>query len=468
MKKNMDKNKKKNSINGKYKKNGKIDNYDDVITTCCLCIQTKKSKKKSLIAGCITNFGILAILLVYTLLGAFIFLAIEGGAAKVHQKTLATTSYQANENRNTIPLPKVNSSIAQVSAELRTQTVESIWEITVSLNILYKENWTRLAAQEIARFQEKLVARVAADVSEQYGDARALESAPALVTDDYEWNFAKAFLYSLTILTTIGYGSVAPKTALGKAVTIGYAVIGIPLTLLYLSVVGALLSRLARSIFSRALCCCLCSKCGYCCLDERTMTTKERKEKLRRQDDFRSQTLHLQEPYYVRSPSGTIISASQANSLSTNSIKDKAQGLHFLRDCDSMSCDTDSKISLRGFSILAPISLCLAAIFTYIFFGALILYQLEGWSVIDGVYFCFMSLSTIGFGHLAPGLTQKNGASSGTIWFCSIYIMTGLALTAMCFNVLHDEIVHRLRHHERFLKANNNPKTSTPEFLQRS
>lgn len=264
-----------------------------------------------------------------------------------------------------------------------------------------------------------------------------------------------------------GYGSVAPKTALGKAVTIGYAVIGIPLTLLYLSVVGALLSRLARSIFSRALCCCLCSKCGYCCLDERTMAVKERKEKVRRQDDYRSQTLHLQEPYYVRSPSGTIISASQANSISNNSIKDKTQGLNFLRDCDSMSCaDTDSKVSLRGFSILAPISLCLAAIFTYIFFGALVLYQLEGWSPIDGVYFCFMSLSTIGFGHLAPGLTQKNGATTGTIWFCSIYIMTGLALTAMCFNVLHDEIVHRLRHHDKVLK--NTQKILTPEFLQRS
>lgn len=204
MKTNMDKSKKKNSINGKYKKNGKVDSYDDVITTCCLCIQTRKSKRKSLIAGCVTNLGIFIILLVYTLIGAFIFLAIEGSAAKVHQKTLATTSYQANENRKTNPLPKVNSSIAQVSAELRSQTVESIWEITVSLNILYKENWTRLAAQEIAKFQEKLVARVAADVSEQYGGVRALESVPALVTDDYEWNFAKAFLYSLTVLTTIG------------------------------------------------------------------------------------------------------------------------------------------------------------------------------------------------------------------------------------------------------------------------
>ncbi|KAL4712339.1 hypothetical protein ACJJTC_001500 [Scirpophaga incertulas] len=467
----MDKNKKKNHSNGKYKKNGKADSYkseDDVVTTCCVCVKTKKSKKKTLVAGCITNLGIFVLLLAYTLLGAFIFLAIEGSAAKIHQKTLATTSYQAQDSPKHIS-PKLNGTISQASAELRSQTVESIWEITVSLNILYKENWTRLAAQEIARFQEKLVARVAADVSAQYGGARALESAPALVVDDYEWNFAKAFLYSLTVLTTIGYGSVAPKTALGKAVTIGYAVIGIPLTLLYLSVVGALLSRLARSVFSRALCCCLCTKCGYCCLDERTMASKERKEKVRRQDDYRSQTLHLQEPYYVRSPSGTIISASQAHSVSTNSIKDKTAGLSFLRDCDSMSCtDTDSKVSLRGFSILAPVSLCLAAIFTYIFFGALILYQLEGWSPIDGVYFCFMSLSTIGFGHLAPGATQKNGASTGTVWFCSIYIMTGLALTAMCFNVLHDEIVHRLRHHEKVLKANNPQKILTSEFLHRS
>lgn len=200
----MDKNKKKNHVNGKYKKTNKTDNYridDDIETTCCFCFKTRKSKKKSLIAGCITNLGIFILLLAYTLLGAFIFLAIEGSAAKVHQKTLATTSYQANEK--SVPLSKLNGTISQASAELRSQTVESIWEITVSLNILYKENWTRLAAQEISRFQEKLVARVAADVSAQYG-ARALESAPALVVDDYEWNFAKAFLYSLTVLTTIG------------------------------------------------------------------------------------------------------------------------------------------------------------------------------------------------------------------------------------------------------------------------
>lgn len=199
----MDKNKKKNHVNGKYNKNCKSEAYriEDDVATCCFCIKTEASKKQTLVTGCATNAGIFVLLLGYTLIGAFIFLAIEGSAAKVHQKTLATTSYQANEK--SVPLSKFNGTISQASAELRSQTVESIWEITVSLNILYKENWTRLAAQEIARFQEKLVARVAADVSAQYG-ARALESAPALVVDDYEWNFAKAFLYSLTVLTTIG------------------------------------------------------------------------------------------------------------------------------------------------------------------------------------------------------------------------------------------------------------------------
>lgn len=36
------------------------------------------------------------------------------------------------------------------------RTVDRLWSITEDLNILYKENWTRLAAQEVQLFQVRL------------------------------------------------------------------------------------------------------------------------------------------------------------------------------------------------------------------------------------------------------------------------------------------------------------------------
>lgn len=36
-------------------------------------------------------------------------------------------------------------------------TVDRLWSITEDLNILYKENWTRLAAQEVQLFQVSLL-----------------------------------------------------------------------------------------------------------------------------------------------------------------------------------------------------------------------------------------------------------------------------------------------------------------------
>lgn len=50
---------------------------------------------------------------------------------------------------------------------------------------------------------------------------------------------------------------------------------------------------------------------------------------------------------------------------------------------------------------------------------------------------------------MIPGLYPSHsniGSQNKTIWFCSGYIMFGMALTAMCFNILHDELVHRLAH----------------------
>uniref|UniRef100_A0ABD2VXC5 Potassium channel domain-containing protein n=1 Tax=Trichogramma kaykai TaxID=54128 RepID=A0ABD2VXC5_9HYME len=398
----------------------------------CLCFggAPDKASRHSFLKGFLINLAICALLVLYTLVGSFIFLYLERSEeAPDHQMLAATIPGSGRVNiKNSTWLNRINAA--------RTLTVENLWITTEKLNILYRENWTRLANEELTRFQEQVVRTLTDSLGEQIPPMHAGTSGSS---DDvigekivkYEWNFARAFLYSLTVLTTIGYGSIAPRSSVGKLVTMGYAFVGIPLTLIYLSSAGGLLSRCARGVFTRALCCCLCSNCGYCCYDERRMEEKERRMRKRRQQE--EQQLQLQEPFYVRANASQYPSSVEIKT----SPKDEVLSL--------------SSGDRPNVTILAPISICLGAMFLYIAAGAFTLHKLEGWSFVDASYFCFMSLSTIGFGELVPGsypiLPKKTSQErNATVWFCSCYIMWGMALTAMCFNILHDEIVHRLSH----------------------
>jgi hypothetical protein len=90
----------------------------------------------------------------------------------------------------------------------------------------------------------------------------------------------------------------------------------------------------------------------------------------------------------------------------------------------------------------------------YICFGAVLFSEWEDWNFLDSSYFCFISLSTIGFGDIVPG---KRVISSQEIQlsfiFCSVYLMLGMALIAMCFNLMQEEVVHKMRTCMRTLKA---------------
>lgn len=53
--------------------------------------------------------------------------------------------------------------------------------------------------------------------------------------------------------------------------------------------------------------------------------------------------------------------------------------------------------------VRVPVTLCLILVLAYICSGALLFHRLENWSILEGSYFCFTSLGTIGFGDLLPG-----------------------------------------------------------------
>ena len=95
-----------------------------------------------------------------------------------------------------------------------------------------------------------------------------------------------------------------------------------------------------------------------------------------------------------------------------------------------------------------PISLCLMILVAYVSGGGF-LFSIweEDWGYLEGSYFCFISLSTIGFGDLVPGdaVVAGEGGSQERLIICSLYLLTGLALIAMCFNLMQEEVIHKIR-----------------------
>jgi hypothetical protein len=54
-------------------------------------------------------------------------------------------------------------------------------------------------------------------------------------------------------------------------------------------------------------------------------------------------------------------------------------------------------------TVAVPIVVTLCVMTVYIFMGAIVFSQWEGWSIDDSVYFCFVTLTTLGFGDMVPG-----------------------------------------------------------------
>uniref|UniRef100_A0AC35EVX3 Potassium channel domain-containing protein n=1 Tax=Panagrolaimus sp. PS1159 TaxID=55785 RepID=A0AC35EVX3_9BILA len=57
------------------------------------------------------------------------------------------------------------------------------------------------------------------------------------------WSFSDSILFAFTVITTIGYGNVAPRTLGGRIFCIIYGLIGIPFTLLAIADLGKFISE---------------------------------------------------------------------------------------------------------------------------------------------------------------------------------------------------------------------------------
>lgn len=349
---------------------------------------------RALIAFLFSNVGIVCLVVGYTIAGAFLFTHIEG---------------RSLDAGNVI--------------KLRNFTAATLWELTSKENVFSEKLWKAKVRDILENYQKKVVLAI----KNGYDGV-----------EENKWTFAGAFLYSLTVITTIGYGNICPRTKWGKVATIVYAIIGMPLFLLYLSNIGDILARSFKWTYAR---CCLC-KCRRRPYDATSARASE----------ISNDPAVKRDRWQVVSTYGGEVDTSSLDAEETLP-RDDDNGAGVNEGDGNDEDDDDENDSYDPQHVTVPLTLCLAIMVGYIWGGAVLFSIWEDWNMLDGSYFCFVSLSTIGFGDIVPGDKIYSGQGLDLSFiFCSMYLMLGMALIAMCFNLMQEEVIAKIRSLMRIIK----------------
>ncbi|XP_018649230.1 twik family of potassium channels-related [Schistosoma mansoni] len=292
------------------------------------------------------------------------------------------------------------------------------------------------------------------------------------VIEEYRdpWTLTGALLYAVTVITTIGYGHIVPKTDLGRAITVIYALFGIPLVLLCLTNLGGFLANTVRIIYSNS-----CFKYHEhrvkkklskqhiqsilpVIRDEKILPNSS-KRKLLPNRKTKPSKLHntIQETTETSivnnyNDSNKYTSKESINQLHMNDyhtarFEKRAQSiLHTLTSSQSIISSGIQKEKRKNKGVHVPIWLTLLVFFIYMIVGAIIFAKWENWNLLQSGYFVFITLSTIGFGDFVPGIqTDKWQENSTKPVFCCFYLLFGLSMVAMSFNLMQEEVKTKFR-----------------------
>ncbi|XP_040292459.1 potassium channel subfamily K member 18 [Bufo bufo] len=252
-----------------------------------------------------------------------------------------------------------------------------------------------------------------------------------------------------------GYGRMAPVTDLGRIVTMVYAAIGIPLMLLLLADLGdilaAFMSRTYNSVLDSWHRCFQCksslSTTSFCSLKRHstrssvpsTMDSRVSiKEPLSLTDILKNQA-PVKDSY---------LQLRNLNIFELLILKDTERTLPkkgpYMRcySCPALEMKDIPYAPLLNFDKLGegldqldvPIPVIIFVVMAFIMLGAVILRLWEKWSVLEAFYFCFITLTTIGFGDVFPEHPKY-------FLLLSVYTVLGMAIICMAFKLMQNRMV---------------------------
>ena len=94
-----------------------------------------------------------------------------------------------------------------------------------------------------------------------------------------------------------------------------------------------------------------------------------------------------------------------------------------------------------------PIVGCICILVAYVFSGAAVIAEAQSWAYCDALYFCFVSLLTIGFGGI-----QTRGTSHE--WTLGVYLLLGVTVLSTCFHILQNEVTSSLKTYRQVKRRN--------------
>ncbi|XP_056634999.1 TWiK family of potassium channels protein 18 isoform X2 [Diorhabda sublineata] len=322
---------------------------------------------------------------VYTVGGALLFMYIEGNAEDIVERDLRYDRYE-------------------LVGKLRNLSITMPEKTTVA-------EWEGAAARLIFDYEDCII--------------DAYKKSTLIITNrgNKIWTLWNSIVYCATVYTTLGYGHIYPSTPTGRALTIVYAIVGIPLFLIALTDFGKLFTRGIKFLWSfvRRL-----YYTGSCKRVRKSATASEifrGAQLMYGIATFRRSSVNPDESAVYNYPSLPVTSIGSLGNEGASR--------------DELSDETPTTPELSTFEIddefNLPISVALFILVAYMFIGALVYCAWERWEFFTSFYFVFISLSTIGFGDFIP-------EHPIVLILSIVYLVFGLALMSMCINVVQAKL----------------------------